>query len=156
MSHSDSDIVPMTRRALSQFEGVVVDPSMAALVRFHSANKLLLLAHSQAGMRTLGRIVANHDAKSIASVLADYKTQLERTLAQPARYTSHINVMMHAMGYFSTQLSASERGDFLALLERYRAGDVPLSTAISICRAWIARFGNDYLAMQTYFARGDL
>ena len=126
-------------------------PSMRGIVQFQADNKLLLMAYNQTEMRKLGAIVANHEKRGLASLLDDYEEHLDRALARPARYTSHVNVLMHTLGYFSKQLTARERRNFLDLLESYRDENVPLGAAIAVCRSWIARFGNDYLERQTYF-----
>ena len=58
---------------------------------------------------------------------------------------------MHALGYFKKELSAREKKHFLDMLEAYRDGRAPLSSAISILRSWIIRFQSDYLNQQTLF-----
>jgi uncharacterized protein YbgA (DUF1722 family) len=58
---------------------------------------------------------------------------------------------MHAGGYFSKQLSAAERKFFLEALDDYRDGKIPLSAVLTIVKSWIARFGQTYLASQTFF-----
>ncbi len=126
-------------------------PTMGGLVRFHSERKLLFMALNQTRMRILGRIVANHDRLPVREVFAAYQVELEAAFARQARLVSHINVLMHAFGYFSKELTARERAHFLELLERYRAGKVPLSAAIAVVRALIARFGDEYLESQVYF-----
>ena len=58
---------------------------------------------------------------------------------------------MHAMGYFKEGLTPPEKAHFMASLEKYRAGKIPLSATIAIVNSWLARFGSDYLKQQTYF-----
>ena len=106
---------------------------------------------NQTGMRALGRIVANHAKAPIGEVLAAYETALRHTMARIPRTTSHVNVLMHAMGYFKDGLVAAEKRHFLDLLEVYRAGKLPLSAATAVLRSWIARFSEEYLASQVYF-----
>jgi uncharacterized protein YbgA (DUF1722 family)/uncharacterized protein YbbK (DUF523 family) len=122
-----------------------------ALVRFQTEQKLLLMAYNQKELRLLGKIVGNQDRLSQAEVWKRYETHLRRALMRPARYTSHINVLMHGMGYFSRQLSAREKAHFLELLEQYRQASVPLSAPVSLVRSWIERFDSDYLATQVFF-----
>ena len=55
------------------------------------------------------------------------------------------------MGYFKTQLSPREKKHFLDVLETYREGKTPLSSAVSILRSWIVRFETKYLSEQTFF-----
>jgi len=137
--------------ALAAFRQVKAEGTMRALVRYQAENKLLLMAYNQREMNALGKIVANHAGAPVAQVYADYEARLHLALARAPRHTAAINVLMHALGYFDA-LSAAEKAFFLARLEDYRAGKLPLSAPNSIARAWIIRFGSNYLASQTFFA----
>jgi uncharacterized protein YbgA (DUF1722 family)/uncharacterized protein YbbK (DUF523 family) len=136
---------------LARLRRVAEAAQMSALVEFHAAHKLLLMAYHQTAMRALGRLVANPDRRPVPEVLADYRTELARALARPARYTSHVNVLMHAMGYFKDGLTAREKRHFLDSLTEYREGRLPLSAPLLTLQSWIARFGEDYLERQIYF-----
>jgi uncharacterized protein YbgA (DUF1722 family)/uncharacterized protein YbbK (DUF523 family) len=137
--------------ALAAFRAVKASGAMKRLVQFQAENKLLLMAYHQAELRAMGRIVANADRRSFEKVVADYELHLHAALARPPRCTSHINVLMHALGYFSDGLSSEEKAFFLDALQKYREGLVPVSTNRSLIQSWIARFGEPYLAQQTYF-----
>ncbi|HOU15537.1 MAG TPA: DUF523 and DUF1722 domain-containing protein [Anaerolineae bacterium] len=137
---------------LADFRAVKAAGAMRELVRFHTDNKLLLLAYSESQYRLMGPIVANHAKKPAAEVIAAYETHLWKALARPARRTAGINVLMHALGYFSESLTSDEKAYFLDALEKYRAEKVPLSVPVSLLGAWIARFKEPYLARQTFFA----
>lgn len=124
---------------------------MKDLIAFHAENKFLLMATSQKELRILGRIVANHERRAIDEVMHRYEEHLRNTFIRPSRYTLNINVMMHALGYFSKELSHREKSFFLDSLEQYRAGKVPLSVCTAVIRSWIVRFEEPYLMQQTYF-----
>lgn len=124
---------------------------VAALVDFQARHKLLLMAYHQTAMRAMGRLVANPERRPFAEVVADYREELARALARPAKYTAHVNVLMHALGYFKTGLSAAEKRHFLDALDEYREGRLPLSAPLTTLQSWIARFGEPYLAQQIYF-----
>lgn len=142
----------LTRVFLSaRFRKLKVKPSMKALVQFHAENKLLLMAYSQKEMRMMGKIVANHDKKKIDVLLEAYQEHLYKALSKPPKYTSNINVMMHAFGYFSKKLSSEEKRFFLNTLEEYRREQSPLSVPLSLLRSYIVRFKEDYLMQQTFF-----
>ena len=125
--------------------------AMKDLVGFQAANKLLLMAYSQAKMRELGRIVANAERKRRDSLFAKYGICFRQALRKPPKPTSPINVLMHALGYFKQELSQREKKHFLETLDAYRCGRTPLSSAVSILNSWIARFDSDYLREQTFF-----
>jgi len=126
-------------------------PSMGRLVEFQADHKLLFMALNQTRMRELGRIVANPERRPVREVCEAYGEQLSAVFARQARFTSHVNVLMHALGYFKDRLSSGEKAHFLDLLEQYRGGKVPLSALNSVVRSWIVRFGEDYLDRQRYF-----
>lgn len=134
----------------ARFRHVLSRGTMRELVKFHSEQKLLLMAYNQAALRRMGRIVANPEKRKTAEVFSDYAAQLSAALEHPARVTSNINVLMHALGYFSEKLSSAEKAFFLETLEQYRAGAVPLSVCLALLQAWIARFKQPYLQQQSF------
>ncbi len=135
---------------LAAFRAISRRGRMKDLVRFQAENKGLLMAYHQAQMRKLGRIVANHDARPDAEVFADYGANLAQALARPPRFTSIINVLMHALGYVSDGLAAGEKALFLDTLEKCRAGQAPLGVATALVKAWSIRFNVAYLLDQTF------
>jgi uncharacterized protein YbgA (DUF1722 family)/uncharacterized protein YbbK (DUF523 family) len=135
----------------ASFRRLQQSPSMNALVRFHAENKLLLMAYSQTKMRDLGRIVANADGKRTGAVFELYEQSFREAFHKPPRHASPINVLMHTLGYFKKELSVREKRHFLEMLEAYRQGRTPLSSAVSILRSWIMRFETKYLYGQTFF-----
>lgn len=138
--------------SLADFRRVKRSGSMGELVRFHAANKFLLMAYNQKELRILGRIVANQNKKPLSEVLTSYGEHFERALSRTVKYTSNINVLMHALGGFSRELVSREKAYFLETLERYRNGKIPLSAALGIMRAWAVRFETGYLMKQSYFS----
>jgi uncharacterized protein YbgA (DUF1722 family)/uncharacterized protein YbbK (DUF523 family) len=129
----------------------MLEKTMRGLVAFHSAHKLLLMAYHQAELRACGRVVANPEHLPVQDVFARYRDHLQRAFATLPRYTSNINVLMHALGYFKKELSSKEKSFLLESLERYRAGKIPLSVNLGIVRSWIVRFGEEYLEQQLFF-----
>jgi uncharacterized protein YbgA (DUF1722 family)/uncharacterized protein YbbK (DUF523 family) len=137
---------------LASFRDTERAASMRELVAFQARNKLLLMAYNQKEMRHLGRLVANLEKRPVPQVFGEYREHLRSAFATAPRYTSCINVLMHALGYFSEGLSKQEKAYFLNSLEEYRAERVPLSVPVGIIKAYIVRFGEDYLAQQSFFA----
>lgn len=136
---------------LAAFREIRSAPAMRALVQFHSHNKLLFMAHNQAGLRALGSIVANPGRKPVSDVFAAYEDGLGRVLARPARPGPWVNVAQHAFGYFSEELSPREKTFFETLLQRFRAERQPLSAVLSVLAGWVARFERTYLEAQSLF-----
>ncbi|GIV75819.1 MAG: hypothetical protein KatS3mg050_0213 [Litorilinea sp.] len=137
--------------ALARLRQVEASGKMAALVEFHSRYKLLLMGLDQLRTRELGRIVANHARLSFPVVVARYRTALQWAFQQPPARPAMVNVLMHALGYFSRQLHPREKGYFLEMLNEYREGRLPLSTPVGVLRAWVVRFQDPYLAGQALF-----
>jgi uncharacterized protein YbgA (DUF1722 family)/uncharacterized protein YbbK (DUF523 family) len=127
-------------------------PAMGRLVQFHSENKLLLMSYNQKLMREMGMIVANRDKLPAADTVHHYGILFQAVFMKIPRFTSNINVLMHAMGYFSKYLEPKEKKHFLDILDTYRLRRIPLSTPVAVINSWIARFDEKYLAQQTYFS----
>ena len=136
---------------LARFSAIKKTKKMKDIVQFQAENKFLLMAYNQVEFRIMGRIVANHEKKSVARVYEDYESHLFKALAKTPRYTSYINVLMHAMGHFSDKLNKQEKSFFLDLMGKYRRGKAPLSTDMDVLMSWAVRFGEKYLLDQTFF-----
>ncbi len=136
---------------LADFRVLKKSPSMKKLVDFHAKNKFLFMAYNQKEMREMGRVAANHDKFPVAQVCRDYDKHLHDALARIPRFTSNINVLMHALGYFSKFLTAKEKAYFLDTLEKYRNEKLPLSAVNGIIKAWVIKYEVDYLERQTFF-----
>jgi len=117
---------------------------------FHAENKLLLLSHSPALLRELGRLVAGAKALSSRALRDRYQALFMRALAQRATVKKHANVLMHMMGYFKKRLSADEKQELLETIAIYAAGQVPLLVPLTLLRHQIRKHGAPYLAIQTY------
>lgn len=135
----------------ARFRELKENPSMKDLVNFQAENKLIFMSYDQVEMRKMGHIVANHDKKPIEEVINEYSEHLYETMSGLPKFTSNINVMMHAFGYFSKELSHDEKKFFLNTLEEYRREQTPVSVPLSLIRSYIVRFKEEYLREQTFF-----
>lgn len=75
------------------------------------------------------------------------KEMLQKNPAPPA----NVNVLQHAAGHFSRDLTHQEKSFFLNSLQKYREGRIPLLINQNILKSWIIRFENEYLSEQTFF-----
>jgi uncharacterized protein YbgA (DUF1722 family)/uncharacterized protein YbbK (DUF523 family) len=135
---------------LARFREMLGECSLNALIEFHTNNKYLLMAYNQAQLRTLGRIVANHEGKDTDVVLELYELHLKEALSRMPRFTSIINILMHAFGGLSRNLKSEEKRFFLNSIEEYRDERIPLSTLIHLIEAWAIGQNNTYLLAQTF------
>ncbi len=137
--------------AMARFHQVKARAKMGALVDFHSRHKLLLMGYSQKHLSAMGRLVANRTSAGVANLLEEYERHLHEALARPAKTTAMINVLMHALGYFSPMLGAKEKAFFLDTLSLFREKKIPLSVPVALLKSYMARFGQPYLEAQTFF-----
>jgi len=135
---------------LAQFRIVKQSGAMSKLVKFHTRNKLLFMAHNQVKLKRLGNIVANRAKKSIDNVLKEYELVLYELFTKAPSFTSWINVLQHAFGGISQKLKKSERNFFLNLIEEYRDERIPLSVLTKLIYSWAIRFDAQYLLSQTF------
>ena len=124
--------------------------SVNALIEFHTRHKFLLLAHSERHYRQLGRIAAKANKGGVAQSYEDYGRIFMDGLARQATRKTHTNVLDHMMGYFSKELSASERQELLGLIHDYRRQLVPLIVPITLVRHYTHKYAVRYLEGQVY------
>jgi len=136
---------------IARFREVKNSEKMRSLIDFQANNKFLFMAYNQVEMREMGRIVANQEKQPFSTLIKKYESHLLKLLAYPPKFTSHINVLMHMLGYFSDELTKEEKAYFLDELEKYRAGWIPLFVMRSLLKSWIVRFNQPYLKTQIYF-----
>jgi uncharacterized protein YbgA (DUF1722 family)/uncharacterized protein YbbK (DUF523 family) len=136
---------------LADFNNLKAQNSKNALVKFHTKNKFLFMAYNQAIMRELGRVVANPNKLEFNQLINQYEILLNELLQKPPEYTSHVNTLMHTLGFFKKSLSREEKAFFLDELEKFRSGWIPLFVIQNLLNSWIVRFNEDYLGTQSYF-----
>jgi uncharacterized protein YbgA (DUF1722 family)/uncharacterized protein YbbK (DUF523 family) len=120
------------------------------LVAFHTAHKLLLLAHVPAAYARLGRLVA--DARSFArdDLSRRYQDEFMEALAHPSTRRLHTNVLQHMAGYFRGRIDAADRDELLALIDEHRLGRLPLVVPLTLVRHHARRLDVAYLLGQVY------
>ena len=126
------------------------DTGIAGLVDFHSDHKLLIMAHSPKHLKDLGTLVA--EAKKLK--MAALKSLYFQTLMDALRYLStvkkNVNVLHHMMGYFKEVLSADEKQELLAVIDRYHRNLVPLVVPVTLINHYARKYSEPYLKRQHY------
>jgi uncharacterized protein YbgA (DUF1722 family)/uncharacterized protein YbbK (DUF523 family) len=125
-------------------------PTRHALVRFHTAHKYQLLAHSRTRYQALGRLVAEADRYTPTALARRYGALFMECLKVRATLRKNTNVLQHMAGHFTSRLSRPERVEFLDMIEEYRQGLIPLIVPIVLLRHHVNRLGIDYLQDQVY------
>lgn len=121
-----------------------------ALVAFHTAHKMSLLAHSTTAYNELGRLVARAGQTPRAELREAYESLFMRTLTIPATRARHTNVLQHMAGHFKKLLDDDGKGELAQIIEEYRRGMVPLVVPLTLIRHHVRRLGVPYLAGQIY------
>ncbi|MCW8983709.1 MAG: YbgA family protein, partial [Thermoanaerobaculales bacterium] len=124
--------------------------SRRRLVEFHTAHKLLLRAHNEAGYRRLGRIVASAGTIPDDELFRSYEDEFHGVLMNKATRKRHSNVLYHVLGYLKNVLDPFEKQEAVALIEDYRNDLVPLVVPITLLRHHIAKHGIEYMQGQLY------
>ncbi len=126
--------------------------TLGALVSFHTAHKLSLMAHSVTAYQSLGRLVAGAKSLSRADLESRYTEGFMNALEPMATTRRHVNVLQHMAGYFKKQLDDASRAELAATIEDYRTGLVPLVVPITLIRHHVRQHDVAYLAGQVYLA----
>jgi uncharacterized protein YbgA (DUF1722 family) len=124
--------------------------SVGDLVRFHTAQKLILMAHSPEAYQQLGRLVARARTLPHDELERRYTGAFMAALTVLATRRKHTNVMQHMAGYFKDHLDRDSKTELVAAIEEYRRELVPLIVPITLLRHHVRSHGVSYLAGQLY------
>lgn len=124
--------------------------TLGGLVQFHTAHKLVLMAHSPRAYSELGRFVANAKQLARSEVCDQYRLAFMAALKKLASTKRHTNVLQHMLGYLRGHLDTAARGELVTLIDDYRRGLVPLIVPITLFRHYVRKFDVSYLSGQVY------
>ena len=122
----------------------------AALIRFHSRYKYLVLSHATTHYRALGKLLGNLGKANLQEVADSYIKGLMTALTLRANRRSHTNVLMHLQGYFKRVLTPSQKQELAETIDKYRTGIFPLLVPLTLIRHYLREYPNTYLADQVY------
>ena len=120
------------------------------LVRFHTAEKLLLLAHEPAAYQALGRLVASAKGTSRSALSDEYQRIHTEAFRKLATVSRHVNVLQHMAGYFKKLISPDEKQELAGVIDEYRRGLVPLVVPLTLIRHHLKVHKVAYLEGQVY------
>jgi uncharacterized protein YbgA (DUF1722 family) len=124
--------------------------TVGALVAFHTAHKMQLLAHSTDGYRALGHLVGRAKALPRAELRARYEADFMAVLERPATPARQANVLTHMFGHLRKELAEPDKRELLAVMEDHRIGLAPLIVPVTLLRHHVRRLGVAYLLGQTF------
>ncbi len=126
-------------------------PTPGELVRFHTAHKLTLMAHSPAHAQKLGRLVAQIGRRPLSEIVAEYGPLLMEALKAIATPGRQFNTMQHLFGFLKDSLSADDKQELLEQMEDYRRGLTPLIVPLTLFKHHIRRLPvPDWVHQQVY------
>ncbi len=120
------------------------------LVAFHTAHKLLLMAHSPRHYADLGRLVADAKAMWPQELEGRYGELFMAALKVKATAKKHTNVIHHILGYLKRDLDAKDKAELVAVITDYHRGLFPLIVPLTLLKHHLARSPVPYLQDQIY------
>jgi len=126
------------------------DESTGGLVRFHTRHKYLLMSHSPALLKELGKIVAGINKQNHRKSVERYERTLLDALQLKATARKHTNVLHHIMGYFKKILSPDEKVELLEVIDRYKNNLIPLIVPMVLMQHYVRKYQEPYLLEQWY------
>ena len=121
----------------------------SSLIQFHTAHKLLLMAHSPEGYRRLGQLVAAPRLPR-SEMERRYSADFMKTMAVIATRRRHTNALQHMAGYFKKSLDAESKAELQSTIDDYRLGLIPLIVPITLLQHHVRVHNVEYLAGQVY------
>ncbi|WP_260295991.1 YbgA family protein [Sedimenticola hydrogenitrophicus] len=122
----------------------------ARLIDFHARHKYLVMAHSQAAYKRMGRLLANVPKNALPRISETYIQGLMTALQRPVNRKGHTNVLQHIMGYLKRHIDTHDKRVLGESIERYRLGEVPLVVPITLFRHYFRLHPDPYIARQVY------
>lgn len=120
------------------------------IVDFHSRHKLLLMAHSPAHYKSMGKMVGEIKQYKLTDFLPLYLEQLMLATKKHATKSKHQNVLLHILGYFKQDLSQDEKAELIEIIEKYKANHYPLIVPVTLLNHYTRKYNKAYLTEQYY------
>ena len=124
--------------------------SIGKLVRFHTQQKFLLLAHSRKYYDELGQLVAKPKSLTKEVLKEEYGKTFMKALTFKATPKKNTDVLLHMMGFLKKVLSKGEKEDILNTIQDYRRGLFPLIVPVTLIRHQAKKHNIEYLKDQAY------
>ena len=124
--------------------------SIGGLVKFHTQQKYLLLAHSRKHYDALGQLVAKPKSLKIEELKDRYGKIFMEALSSKATPKKNTDVLLHMMGFLKKILSKGEKADILSTIEDYRKELLPLIVPVTLIHHQVNKHKIEYLMNQVY------
>jgi uncharacterized protein YbgA (DUF1722 family)/uncharacterized protein YbbK (DUF523 family) len=124
--------------------------SRGALVKFHTAHKYLLMAHSPKHYRELGQLVARVKQYTPSQMRDKYCALFMECLKVKTTTRKNVNVLHHILGFLKENLSSEDKQDIIRVIEDYRNELAPLIVPITLVRHYVMKHDVEYIKDQIY------
>lgn len=124
--------------------------SRGAIVEFHTAHKLQIMAHSLQHYRDMGRLVARVKDVPLETLYEQYEALLMQALALKTTVKKNVNVLQHMAGYFKKDLSRDEKQELQEVIEQYHRFYTPLIVPVTLINHYVRKYDQHYLKKQYY------
>ncbi len=108
--------------------------SVARLEACHAAHRLQLMAHDEAGCRSLDECVSGAARGATQALRTRYVDQFAKTMARPATRRSQNHILHHAADRLKPHLTRADRHELGAEIDAHRRGLVPLIGPVTLIR----------------------
>jgi len=123
---------------------------LGGLVEFHTCHKLQIMAHSPEIYREMGGLVASGKGIDRSDLMIRYGELFMKSFSLQATVKKNCNVLYHIMGYFKNCINSAEKTELLEILHSYHERLIPLIVPVTLLKHYINKYGQVYLAQQTY------
>lgn len=120
------------------------------LVAFHAQHKYMVMAHSQAAYKRLGRLLSQLRGADLQQVGREYQRELMAALTRRVSRARHVNVLQHIQGYLKDRIDSGDKRELAVAIEDYRRGEVPLVVPMRLLQHYFRRYPDDYIDRQYY------
>ena len=120
------------------------------LIDYHMRHKYLIMAHSVEVYRQMGKLVATAGDLDADILYQRYLELLMKGVRLKTTVAKHANVLQHILGYFKKQLSGDEKQEMIAVIDGYRAMQVPLVVPLTLLNHFVRKYDQPYLKQQVY------
>lgn len=120
------------------------------LTEFHARHKLIIMSH--ADYTPLGQLLAGVTQGNVMEIADIYIAQLMKLLKKVVTRKNHVNVLQHIQGYLKKELSTDDKAEMSELIERYRAGEVPLIVPLTLLKHHFRKAPDPYIEQSFYMS----
>ncbi len=131
-------------------------PRRSDIVDFHSRHKYLLMAHSPAVLKDLGKLVARVKDLELGEFKQSYEFLFMNALKHIATVRKNANVLQHMSGYFKEKLAGEDKSELQEIIGQYRQEFIPLIVPVTIIRHYVRVFDEPYLKVQYFLEPNPL